>query len=432
MARKTIIDKFLEEQKKKEQQNKQKMESQKKTLHSFDKKEDNAGVAKAISKALKQTADDIEKQAKKKEVKVEPVSINNNMSFLGGTPKRQEIEPVEVQNKAPERSLLTGNTNTNVELKSRDKDKLGAVGKYRKEEQERYKQNKEVALQDEALQNLMSMEQTAERDNAKQQYMQDSNIIWRLNELRNKSDKTNDEKNELDQLEYKLLKLNDLRKADDTLVDDAIRDAAGVLSTTYNSAAYNADLLLNTLFNNNEKLTETRNADLVNQIQEGRIDTTQALNDSYGDWAGFLYQTGLSISDNLALRVLDAFVPGTALVAMGSNAAASKALEIGNTKEDATAFEQLGRGLVSGGIEYATEKMSFGALDDLLGSSNSRSVLVGMARQAFEEGREEGIAYTLNLAADALFGDEVKWSWGEFAQSVLGGAISGGVMGAPA
>ena len=55
-----------------------------------------------------------------------------------------------------------------------------------------------------------------------------------------------------------------------------------------------------------------------------------------------------------------------------------------------------------------------------------------MVKQAFEEGREEGLSYIGNLIADMAFGDEVDWSWSEFGQSILGGAISGGVMGGPA
>lgn len=363
---------------------------------------------------------------------------NNIQQVLAGNTVKKETQQNSVKDnsKTVVQNFLTGNKEVKQEVKTSQKPNLADynfnVGEYRKAEQENYAKNKEIAMQDERLKNILSMSQSKERDAAKEKYMQDTNLSWRLNELRNKNNKSVEEEDELEQLEHKLLQLNSIRNDNDTLIDDAILDIASVIPNTYNSAVYNADLLLQSVFNKNEKLTNTRSADVITQLQEGRNNTTQALNDSYGDWAGFLYQTGLSISDNLALRVLDAIAPGSALIAMGSNAAASKALEIGNTKDEATAFEQFGRGLISGGIEYLTEKVSFDALNNLFGKNNSRSIVRGIVEQAFDEGKEEGISYALNLAADALFGDEVKWSWGDFALSVLGGAISGGLMGTPA
>ncbi|MDD6467241.1 MAG: hypothetical protein PUF50_03565, partial [Erysipelotrichaceae bacterium] len=360
--------------------------------------------------------------------------VEPSTSFLTGNRNNPQTSE-NMLSDTYKRDSLTGNIQQERYQKTSEKKNLADygfdVGKYRKAEQENYKKNKELAMQDDQLLQILSMDQSDERDAAKDKYMQDSNIIWRLNELRNKNHKTIEDENELEQLEFKLLQLNNLRRNNDTLVDDAILDIGSVVSNTYNSAAYNADLLLQSVFNKEEKLVDTRNSDIMNAISSGRMDTSQALSESYGDWAGFLYQVGLSISDNLALRVLDAFVPGASLIAMSSNAAASKAYEVGMMKDDATAFEQLGRGLMSGGIEYLTEKISFDSLNKLMGKKNSRNILRGMVDQAIEEGREEGLSYVLNLAADALWGDKVEWNWGEFLSSVLGGAISGGVMGGP-
>lgn len=360
--------------------------------------------------------------------------VDSSTSFLtGNIPKVQTIN--ETVSNASERDFLTGNQQQEFVPKTSEKKNIVDygfdIGAYRQAEQENYVKNRELAMQDDPLIQILSMEQSDERDAAKDKYMQDTNIVWRLNELRNKNNRTIEDENELQQLEYKMLQLNNMRRNNDTLIDDALLDVGSVVSNTYNSAAYNVDLLLQTVFNKGQKLVDTRNSDIMNSIASGRMDTTQALTDSYGEWAGFLYQVGLSISDNLALRVLDAFVPGASLIAMSSNAAASKAYEVGMTKDDATAFEQLGRGLISGGIEYLTEKISFDSLNQLMGNKNSRSIIRGMIDQAIEEGREEGLSYICNWIADECWGDTGKWSWGEFASSILGGAISGGVMGGP-
>lgn len=144
----------------------------------------------------------------------------------------------------------------------------------------------------------------------------------------------------------------------------------------------------------------------------------------------FLGETALSIGQNAALLPTAAIHPAVPLAAMGTISAANRMYEL--SERGLSASEALGRGLISGGIEAATEKIP---LENLLsvvrtgGSSALRNVL----RQAGIEAGEESVSYLANYLADVAAQDpEAEFSLQELARSAAGGALSGGVFGGAA
>ena len=137
-----------------------------------------------------------------------------------------------------------------------------------------------------------------------------------------------------------------------------------------------------------------------------------------------------SIAQN-AVTLPTAFInPSAPLIIMGANSAANRANEL--TSQGKTATEALGRGLLSGSIEAATEKLP---LDDLLtiAKTGGKSVVKNVLKQMGTEGAEELASYIMNYAADVSSNDKnAKFSAREALDSFLGGAVSGGIMGGAA
>lgn len=134
-----------------------------------------------------------------------------------------------------------------------------------------------------------------------------------------------------------------------------------------------------------------------------------------------------SIAQN-AVTLPTAFInPSAPLIIMGANSAANRANEL--TSQGKTATEALGRGLLSGAIEAATEKLP---LDDLLtiAKTGGKSVVKNVLKQMGTEGAEELASYIMNYAADVSSNDKnAKFSAREALDSFLGGAVSGGITG---
>lgn len=134
-----------------------------------------------------------------------------------------------------------------------------------------------------------------------------------------------------------------------------------------------------------------------------------------------------SIAQN-AVTLPTAFInPSAPLIIMGANSAANRANEL--TSQGKTATEALGRGLLSGSIEAATEKLP---LDDLLtiAKTGGKSVVKNVLKQMGTEGAEELASYIMNYAADVSSNDKnAKFSAREALDSFLGGAVSGGITG---
>lgn len=117
----------------------------------------------------------------------------------------------------------------------------------------------------------------------------------------------------------------------------------------------------------------------------------------------FLYNTGMSMADNLALMPLNA-LGGVGELAMlgtlGASAANDRTRELMN--QGASSQEAYMRGLVSGAIEGITEKIG---LDNLLKTAwkgGAGSIIKNIAKQAAAEGMEEGVSNVMNLAADTI------------------------------
>lgn len=180
------------------------------------------------------------------------------------------------------------------------------------------------------------------------------------------------------------------------------------------------------------------------------------LEEKHGKAASFLYQTGMSMADsgvNIALAAIG--VPeGVGLTILGGSAATSStraAHERGLSDGQALTL-----GIVSGIAEYATEKIGLDTFMNTVfkagpGSSAAKTLLVN----TLAEGGEEIASDVVNLFADILVSrDQSEWSQmiqrykdmgytdsqafglafgeqaGQTALSFLGGAISGGLMGA--
>lgn len=140
----------------------------------------------------------------------------------------------------------------------------------------------------------------------------------------------------------------------------------------------------------------------------------------------FLGETAISIGQNLALMPTAAISPAVPLAAMGAIAAADKTYEL-NSRGVAPG-EALTRGLVSGGIEAATEKIPLDNLLDLV-KTGGRSAVRSLLRQMGTEATEESVSYFLNYVADKAAKDpEAEFSLQELAEAAAGGALSGGVL----
>ncbi|WP_130850961.1 hypothetical protein, partial [Intestinimonas timonensis] len=141
----------------------------------------------------------------------------------------------------------------------------------------------------------------------------------------------------------------------------------------------------------------------------------------------FLGGTALSIGQNAALLPLAAVNPALPLVAMGTISAADRMYELG--ERGMPASEALSRGLISGGIEAATEKIPLDTLLDAM-KTGGKGVLRNILRQAGTEAGEESVSYLANYLVDKAYKDpEAEFSLAELAQAAAGGALSGGVFG---
>ena len=141
-------------------------------------------------------------------------------------------------------------------------------------------------------------------------------------------------------------------------------------------------------------------------------------------WLG---EQAISIGQNLALLPTAAINPAIPLSAMGAMAGADKMYELSQRGEPAD--EAFARGVVSGAIEAATEKIPLDALMDVV-KTGGRSALKNLLKQAGVEAGEESLSYVMNYIADKAARDpNASFSMAELANSAAGGAFSGFVLG---
>lgn len=144
-----------------------------------------------------------------------------------------------------------------------------------------------------------------------------------------------------------------------------------------------------------------------------------------------VYDLAGSIVSNapaMALAAIPGVGPAASLGTLGAQAAGGKIDElsargIGNR-------EALGRGLVSGVIESATEVLPVSNWTRII-QQGGKSALRNIATQAFGEATEEGVSYIANYIADKMANDpEAEFSLQDLAYSAAMGAASGGIYGA--
>ena len=141
-------------------------------------------------------------------------------------------------------------------------------------------------------------------------------------------------------------------------------------------------------------------------------------------WLG---EQAISIGQNLALLPTAAINPAIPLSAMGAMAGADKMYELSQRGEPAD--EAFARGVVSGAIEAATEKIPLDTLMDVV-KTGGRSALKNLLKQAGVEAGEESLSYVMNHIADKAARDpNASFSLAELANSAAGGAFSGFVLG---
>lgn len=90
--------------------------------------------------------------------------------------------------------------------------------------------------------------------------------------------------------------------------------------------------------------------------------------------------------------------------------------------------ESLGRGIVSGVIEAATEKSPMESLANIA-TKGGKGLVSNIAKQALSEAGEESLGYAANYAADVAANDpNAHFSLSELGQNALGGAAGGAMF----
>ncbi len=188
----------------------------------------------------------------------------------------------------------------------------------------------------------------------------------------------------------------------------------------------------------------------INRTTAARSAVNEYITENYGSGWAYAYDQLMSIGDNAMRGVL--FGEGSGLALMAADAGASKvqsALDRGLGDGQALAL-----GIIAGAAEVFTEKFS---LDQLFKKAEpGKSAFLRWLAQVGVEGSEEGASNIINTFFDVLIaGDESEWrtavrkyeeqgmsegkafgqamadKLGDIGMDVLGGMISGGIMGAP-
>ena len=145
----------------------------------------------------------------------------------------------------------------------------------------------------------------------------------------------------------------------------------------------------------------------------------------------WLTEQGISLAGNapvMAASAIPVVGPAVGSIMMGGQAAGQRSFEL--NEQGKGARESLTRGLTSGAIEAATERLPLGQMSKILHSGGVNAVK-NILIQMGEEATEESASYFMNYVADKAAQDpEAKFSLQELAQSAAGGAFGGLVFGA--
>lgn len=163
------------------------------------------------------------------------------------------------------------------------------------------------------------------------------------------------------------------------------------------------------------------------KLMTGAIETREKALEGMTGAPRWLAEQGISIGQNLAMLPTAAINPVLPLAGMGAIAAGDKMYEL--NAQGKAPEEALGRGLLAGGIEAATEKIPLDALMDVV-KTGGRSALKNLLKQAGVEAGEESLSYVMNYIADKAARDpNASFSLAALANSAAGGAFSGFVLG---
>ena len=144
----------------------------------------------------------------------------------------------------------------------------------------------------------------------------------------------------------------------------------------------------------------------------------------------WLTEQGISLAGNapvMAASAIPVVGPAVGSLMMGGQAAGQRSFEL--NEQGKGARESLTRGLTSGAIEAATERLPLGQMSKILHSGGVNAVK-NILIQMGEEATEESASYFMNYVADKAAQDpDAKFSLQELAQSAAGGAFGGLVFG---
>ena len=144
----------------------------------------------------------------------------------------------------------------------------------------------------------------------------------------------------------------------------------------------------------------------------------------------WLTEQGISLAGNapvMAASAIPVVGPAVGSIMMGGQAAGQRSFEL--NEQGKGARESLTRGLTSGAIEAATERLPLGQMSKILHSGGVNAVK-NILIQMGEEATEESASYFMNYVADLVANDpDAKFSLAELTQSAAGGAFGGLVFG---
>lgn len=144
----------------------------------------------------------------------------------------------------------------------------------------------------------------------------------------------------------------------------------------------------------------------------------------------WLTEQGISLAGNapvMAASAIPVVGPAVGSIMMGGQAAGQRSFEL--NEQGKGARESLTRGLTSGAIEAATERLPLGQMSKILHSGGMNAVK-NILIQMGEEATEESASYFMNYVANKAAQDpDAKFSLQELAQSAAGGAFGGLVFG---
>lgn len=144
----------------------------------------------------------------------------------------------------------------------------------------------------------------------------------------------------------------------------------------------------------------------------------------------WLTEQGISLAGNapvMAASAIPVVGPAVGSIMMGAQAAGQRSFEL--NEQGKGARESLTRGLTSGAIEAATERLPLGQMSKILHSGGVNAVK-NILIQMGEEATEESASYFMNYVADLAANDpDAKFSLAELTQSAAGGAFGGLVFG---